>query len=374
MLAAPLAGAAPFVPSSDDQILERLPSGAGDPAMRELRALRQELTRQPDNLPLAIRIARRYAELGRVSGDPRYAGYAQAALAAWWDRADPPLEALLLRATLRQRVHDFDAALADLASLLKADPRNGQARLTRATILQVRGAFAEALSECMALRGLAQELVRAACAYSASGASGQLRNSYEALQAALAKTPQAKPEVRQWVLSILAEMAARADLPMQAESHFRAALDLDPADHYTLGAYADFLLDAGRAGEVLKLLHARLQTDALLLRHALALKETGSPELKAEIEKLRARFEASRLRGDRVHQREEARFALQLLGDAKAALQLARDNWTVQKEPADVRILLEAARAANDSASLRDARDWLARSGMEDAHLARAAR
>src|ERR1700730_17199526 len=73
---APVA-AAPFIPESDSQVLERLPFTPNDPVMRELNALRIELNKEPDNLPLALRLARRYLELGRVTGDPRYAGYAQ---------------------------------------------------------------------------------------------------------------------------------------------------------------------------------------------------------------------------------------------------------------------------------------------------------
>jgi predicted Zn-dependent protease len=306
-----------------------------------------------------------------VSGDPRFAGYAQAALAPWWERSDPPSEVLLLRATLRQRVHEFDAALSDLAAVLKTDARNGQARLTRATVLQVRGEFDAAARECDALRGIASELIWAACAYSVAGATGRLRESLEALGAALARNSHAPPEIHAWLLSILAEMAARAGLAREAETHFRAALALDPSDHYTLGAYADFLLDGGRAQEVVSLLEGRLRTDALLLRHTLALKSIKAPQAEAQLEQLRARFEASRLRGDRVHQREEARFALQLRGDTQAALRLAQENWNVQKEPPDVRILFEAALAANDDATVRSIRDWVGRTRMEDVQLSR---
>ena len=46
---------------------------------------------------------------------------------------------------------------------------------------------------------------------------------------------------------------------------------------------------------------------------------------------------------------------------------MAKENWVVQKELPDLRILLEAAIAANDAAALRDARDWLARTRMEGA-------
>jgi predicted Zn-dependent protease len=139
-----------------------------------LRALREELARQPHRLDLAVEIARRYTELGRVKGDPRFAGYAQAALANWWEQPEPPSEVLLLRATLRQRNHDFDAALLDLATLIRRNPRDGQARLTRATILQVQGDYAAAAAECTALRRLAPELVWAACSYGLASVNGRL--------------------------------------------------------------------------------------------------------------------------------------------------------------------------------------------------------
>jgi Tfp pilus assembly protein PilF len=358
--------AVPYVPTADEQVLERLPLVASDPGARELRALRAELARQPERLDLAVALARRYTELGRVKGDPRFAGYAQAALAKWWEQAEPPAEVLLVRATLRQRTHDFDAALTDLAILLRRDPRDGQARLTRATILQVQGAFDAAANECAALRRLAPEVIWAACTYGLASVTGRLRESHDALAALLARQPEAKPEVRAWVLSMLAEMTARAGLNDAAEEHFREALAIDPSDHYLLTAYADWLLDQQRPAQVVKLLDRQQRTDALLLRHALALKALNSPDLAPAVEQLRARFAASRLRGDRVHLREEARFTRELLGDNQTAVALARDNWAVQKEVPDLRLLLETARASNDVATVESVRQWLARSRTED--------
>lgn len=358
--------AVPYLPQSDAQVLERLPFAPTDPSARELRALREELARQPQRLDLAVEIARRYTELGRVRGDPRFAGYAQAALANWWEQSEPPSEVLLLRATLRQRNHDFDAALLDLAALIRRNPRDGQARLTRATVLQVQGNYAAAAAECTALRRLAPELVWAACSYGLASANGRLRESHDALHALLARQPQVSPEIRAWVLSMLAEMAARAGLDDAAEAHFREALAIDGSDHYLLNAYADWLLDHGRPAQVVKLLTSRQGSDALLLRYTLALKAMNSPELAAHVEQLRARFAASQLRGDRVHQREQARFTLELLGDPQAALTLARENWTVQKELPDLRLLVETSLATRDLATLASARQWLAQARSED--------
>jgi hypothetical protein len=118
-------------------------------------------------------------------------------------------------------------------------------------------------------------------------------------------------------------------------------------------------------------LRDKTRADPLLLRYALALQAQNSKELPAQVEQLRDRFEASRLRGDRVHLREEARFTLHLLNAPQAALTLAQENWQVQKEPADVRILLEAALAADDAGAVDAVKEWLKNSQLEDVQLQR---
>jgi tetratricopeptide (TPR) repeat protein len=369
--AAAPAAAAPFLPESDSQVLERLPFAPGDPVLRRLRGLNDQLTRTPNDLPLAVLVAHGYAELGRITGDPRYAGYAQAALAPWWGLERAPQEVLVLRAALRQRTHQFDLALTDLATVLNINPRNVQARLMRATVQQVQGAYDEAREECRALPDLTEKLVWTACLANVNGATGELRESYAQLLSAFAGYPVAERRLRSWVLTSLAEMASRAGMLPEAEAHFRAALALDPADQYLLGAYADYLLDNRHPREVLALLRDKLAADPLLLRYALALQAENSRELPAHVEQLRDRFAASRLRGDRVHLREEARFTLHLLKAPQEALKLAQENWQVQKEPADIRILLEAALAARDASAIAVVRDWLENCGLEDVQLSR---
>jgi hypothetical protein len=84
---------------------------------------------------------------------------------------------------------------------------------------------------------------------------------------------------------------------------------------------------------------------------------------------LAARYHAAQLRGDTVHQQEEARFRLEVLGEAKNALALAQENWKVQKEPRDARILLESALAAKEPAAAAPAVQWLRSSRIEDKRL-----
>ena len=52
--------------------------------------------------------------------------------------------------------------------------------------------------------------------------------------------------------------------------------------------------------------------------------------------------------------------------DPARALTLARRNFDVQKDTADLRLLVEAAAAAGDAATLREARRWLESTGVED--------
>ena len=85
--------AAPYVPKDDATVLERLPVRPGDPVARELRQLRAELARDPQNLGTALRLAERYYELAGAEGDPRYIGYAQAGLRPWWELRDKFLPA-----------------------------------------------------------------------------------------------------------------------------------------------------------------------------------------------------------------------------------------------------------------------------------------
>src|SRR5690348_5167825 len=90
------ARAAPYVPKDDSVVLEHLPVRPSDPVARELRQLRAALAADPRNRDTAIRLAERYFALANSEGDPRYVGYAEAALKPWWNLSAPPLDALVM--------------------------------------------------------------------------------------------------------------------------------------------------------------------------------------------------------------------------------------------------------------------------------------
>jgi predicted Zn-dependent protease len=364
------AAATPYVPRSGADIIETIARRA-DPEQRELAQLRDQLAAAPRNATLAITLATRYIAIGRRESDPRYFGYAQAALAPWWEQPAPPPQLRLLRAALLQNMHHFSEAMADLDAVTRAEPANAQAWLTRATVQTVQGDYAGATASCAQVARLADQLLAYTCLANAAGANGKLAASERLLEMTLARSTTAPAEQQTWALTLLAELAARRGAAAVADGRFQRALKGDPTDSYLLGAYADFLLDQRRAAEVLPLLKDHAKVDGLLLRYALALAAQGGSarELAAASEQLQARYQAAAQRGDNVHRREQARFELYLRGDAGAALKLAVLNWSVQKEVADTRILFEAALAARDAAAAGPAMAWLGRVSQEDVAL-----
>ena len=372
-LIAPAANATPYIPASDTQVLERLPFKANDPVARELAQLRAALRRDPRDAEVAVALGRRYYDLVAAEGDPRYLGYAQAALAPWWEIPEPPIEVQVLRAGLRQFRHDFSGALVDLNQVLTRDPQHPRARSLRAIIHIVQARYSAAQSDCLALRGVANELIALGCETMVQGLTGHATEAYTALSQMQTLHSEAANDERLWVLTRLAEMAQRLGRLDAAEAHFKQALALDITDTFLLAAYADFLLDQGRPREVVTLLKDKTRSDTLLLRLVFAEQALKLPTAKARMTTLADRFHAAQLRGDTVHQQEEARFALHVQHDGKKALALALENWKVQLEPRDARIVLEAALAVKDPAAAKPVLRWLSESGLEDATLRRLA-
>lgn len=372
MLAAVLLGpasAAPYLPTGDDTVLERLPEG--DRAAREARSLAAMLARTPNDLDLALRVARLQIQRGQTLGDPRHLGRAEAALLPWIDATDPPPAVRLLRGVLRQSTHDFNGALADLGHVIDSQPANaptaGQARLTRAVVHQVRADYALAQADCGAIVAVVPRAAATACVAGVASLTGRARPSM-ILLARVGMDPAGDLPSRIWALTLLGEIGARLGDDRAAEQAFVQARALAPDDTYLLGAFADLLLDTGRLAEVVTMLADRTRVDPLLLRLAEAERRMGQPNMEHEA-RLADQFETSRRRGETVHRREEARYRLRIAGDPVEALRLAEANWLVQREPADARILLEAAAAAGQPSPAAPATAWLERNGVEDVRV-----
>ena len=363
----PWAHADPFVPARDEQVIERLPVAPESSALQ----LREAIAAASQDPRVALRLARSYIRFGQEESDPRYFGYAEGILSTWWQKLAPNIDAVLLRAIIRQDRHDFEGALLDLESVLQTQPGNNQAWLTYAAISKLLGRFDDARDGCAALAQATEPLVAITCLCEVNSLTGSAPESFDALQQLLDDRKTVSVEQRRWTLTVLAEIAARLDRSGEAEALFKDALSVMKPSAYLLGAYAEFLIDQDRPGDAVAILGETTRIDSLLLRLALARQLLGSADLENLRKIIAERFTESRRRGENVHLGDEARFTLYLLGKPERALQLAQEHWKSQHAPQDARVLLEAASAAGDESAEREATAFLVRAGMAQAHLAR---
>lgn len=357
--------AAPVVPSDPESILERLPPRDGA-VWDKIRALHLALAQKPDDAGVAAELAHSYLAINRSVGDPRLVAYASRALAHWNAAAEPPVDVALERALIAQTEHRFDAARAELVALLERSPRSAQARLSLAALDTVQGRYVDAKRSCSRLLLLQDAAVTGACFAAVQVVTGEADAAYRFLTETLGRPEALDAESRAWLTTLAAEAAERLGLHGEAERHYRAALaasGLEPSI-YLLTAYSDFLLRRGRPAAVVELLENAPLADTLLLRLALAEARLGSGRAE-HVATLRYRLELALRGDDRAHAREAAFFALYLDDDSPRALSLALDNWTVQRESIDARLVLEAAAAAKMPSAAQPARDWLASQGVE---------
>src|SRR5690606_4068681 len=152
------------------------------------------------DLTAALRVARLAIEQGRNWSDPRRYGEAQAALSPWWSKPKPPDEARVLRAVIKQALHDFPASLAELGDVLEASPGNAQARLTRAFVRLVVGDIAGAREDCRRLPRTIGLLPAAACRARVAALTGSGAEAYPYLARFLASDSAQPPAVQRFAL------------------------------------------------------------------------------------------------------------------------------------------------------------------------------
>ncbi len=246
----------------------------------------------------------------------------------------------------------------------RRNSQHAQAWLDLASLQQATGDLNAAAQSCTHV----SNAIGVICSAGVAALTGRAEAAFTAIETVFVQRRIADQpvSVRIWAATLLAEIAERLGRHDDAEHWYRHSLSIDPTDAYTLAAYADFLLDRGRPAEVTKLIAADTTIDNLLLRRVQADHALDVESAQAGIAELAARFDALRERGDRVHRREESRFRLALAADADTALTLALDNWTVQKEPLDARIVLEAALATHRPQAARDVANAIVASGLQD--------
>ena len=366
--------ARPLTPTSDAEVVQTLPTDSA--TRRAERQQRQALARSPRDPQLAVAAAESYLDLARAQGDARAAGLALGALQAWeGSRQAIPTEVLVMRATVAQYLHDFSGAEAMLKRAVEQQPNHPQAWLTLATVQRVRGDYAASDASCEGVLRSGQRLHGMACLAENQSLRGQ-QDAARAQFEQLLQIPRLPAGTKQWLLTSVAEMEARAGRPDAARAAWLQAT-ASGASGYTLDAYVDFLLDQGEPKTVIALLNPKAESpsDAALLRLAIAGKQTADPRAAAWRSEMAARIEASRARpgGAATHAREQARFALDVLNHPGDALALARENLKMQREPVDLGLLARTAAAQTKPAERARAeaefKQWRDKLGLQDARF-----
>jgi tetratricopeptide (TPR) repeat protein len=360
--------AEPITPTRDDEVIETLPAVSGSRA--EARRVRQQLAQTPRDPALALAVAKRYLDQAHELGDPRFAGMAMSAIEPWRDDATMPDDVLLMRANLQQYLHEFDAAAASLQRLLvRPGPPRPQAWLTLATVRRVQGRYADSDSACREVASAGSSLHANACLAENLALRGDVDRARATFNGLLADARQPNA-TRAWLATSLAELEQRAGRAAAAEAAFQAALKLD-SDSYTTLAYADFLIDQKRPAQALTVLKGQARSDAVLLRLAIAGTQAKAASAAADVAEMRERIALANERPDAkvFHGREQAMFALGVDGDAASALELARGNVAHQREPLDLFVLAQAARASGQPAAIDAAKRLAGEIGLVDQRI-----
>ncbi len=363
------AHAAPIVPVNDSEVIEVLPAVGGSRA--EARRLRKQLAQQPQDPALALVVAKRYLDQAHELGDPRFAGMAMSAIEGWTDEATMPDGILLMRANLQQYLHEFDASALSLQRLLArpSEQARPQAWLTLATVRRVQGRYADSDAACKQVAQAGAALHANACIAENLALRGEVDRARAAFTGLLA-TPSLPAATRAWLTTSLAELEQRAGRASAADAAFRAALKLE-ADAYATLAYADFLIEQKRPREALIVLKEQARSDAVVLRLAIAGTQAKAASAAADVAEMRERIALANERPDAkvFHGREQAMFALFVDGRPEQALELARGNVAQQREPLDLLVLAQAARASGQAAALQEAQRLTREVGLKDARV-----
>ena len=278
---------------------------------------------------------------------------------------------LLMRANLQQYLHEFDASASSLQRLLarpSAQSRS-QAWLTLATVRRVQGRYADSDAACKQVAQAGAALHANACLAENAALRGDADGARATFKQLLA-TPALAAATQAWLTTSLAELEQRAGRASAADAAFRAALKLD-SDAYAALAYADFLIEQTRPREALAELKDQARSDAVVLRLAIAGTQAKLGSAAADVAEMRERILLANQRPDAkvFHGREQAMFALFVEGRPEQALELARGNVAQQREPLDLLVLAQAARASGQAAALQEAQRLTKQVGLRDARV-----
>lgn len=360
----------PYTPSNDDQVLERLPKALLLNRDR-MASIRQRLAADPSNSGLAASAALGYIRMGNEEGDPRFYGYARAAIESWWDEELPPASVLKIRAKLKEKDHQYKQAIADLAAQLDRDQSDLQSRVEIVNLYRVVGDYEAGRMSIQRLAKFEDANAILVSTTPLQAVNGHAEKAYQALTDRLGTADGESSDLAAWINSTLGDIAVSLGQFESADRHYRRSLAIESRSIHVKRTYAEFLIDQQHPRPVLQLLADHENDNGCLLLMAIAAQRMGESGIAETFKsKLATRFEEIRLRGSQPHGRFESRYELELNKDPERALEIALENWQLQKENRDARVVLESALALKNIAAAMPTIEFIKASKNEDVFLA----
>lgn len=360
-LAAALGTPLPVGP--DALVLEKIPRADVDGDAGDMSGAPGTPPRDP---AAVLALGERYLDLAARTADERYIGYAEQMLNAI-PRAQRPAALDVLQAQLRQRLHDFAGARAELTGLLQREPRNGDAHLLLAYIDMAQGEPLAARRHCLAA-ALSDPFAAAHCKARTQSLLGGNAEAAQQLTRLTARADLAPTQQRELLLT-LAEIAERDGRDSDAENYLRAIVRDDSEHALARLRLADFYRQRERLRDCLQLTAGTTQP-ALLLRRAIAAQALRSDETAVLKLRLQRHFMIELMRNPDYASRDYALYLWQLDREPQRALQVMQTVWRTQREPDDALLLLQVAQAAgiDDSAPVIE---WRLHTQVQDARIDR---
>ena len=369
-------GSAPYVPAPDDIVLIRdypvFSNGLDKPDL-------QSDHNNPDTAEQIMKI-RQYIGHGINHADSQSLGLAQGLINAW-QGTQLPLELRVLRATIAQQKHQFQAAIEDLSFVLKRQPDHSQARLIRAAIYLATGNFALAESDCRATALIVDPIVTANCLAQALGPRGQAKNMIDRLDALLAVNLDIDPALKREVLTTQGDLFMVLNDLRLAYQAYAEALEISPQHPYLQAQIRDILIQRGDYPLLLASLAAQQNTlnkrvYQSIAEYKIPSELANSSGLNAvdqtpleSVALLREELRLLDLSNTADTAKYWAAYYFYIEQNYQEALRFAVINWQTQQSLSDARLLKMTATAAKDDDQLSALQTWLKERGVFDLSL-----
>ena len=350
----------PYVPTSDDEILVKLPVNFSKLAATLTSS---QPTRSLSEYETA-NLIQEYLEIASIDGDERYLGYARTLTAKYEMESIQTVELRLAVASLLQREHKFEQALAHLDKVLLVFPDHSEAHLMSAYINIAQGKYRQALLHCEQTRKTFGPVLALNCSAMVNALLGAADESYQQLNTLFNHIVLGGIEKRESLISLAEISNIRGDY-QSAQTFLVEALEDAPGNPFLMTRLADTYLENGKYGSCIELLGGT-DNPSLMLRLAIAQKNLRGEVDTKLLNFLSEYFKVQRYRNPEFASRDYAEYLLTIDDNPMAALSAALANWQTQREPADTALVLRASIAAKEKKKVDATIEWIHSAGIKD--------